>query len=103
MPRQVKIGKNEFTVPRFFCDEDCNNCGIHQNRQFSLLINTLREKFGKEVYRITQGICPNMTCCADCRIDDFCHDEDCEIETEAKALVAAWYPKKKQAKSNKGN
>lgn len=92
MPRTVKIGDKDFVVPRVFCNQDCNNCEIHVNRQFSLLINILRERFGEEVYRITQSVCPNMTCCADCRIDDFCHCEDCEIVAEAEAICAAWYP-----------
>ena len=90
MPRQVTFGGRKYVVPLRFCDEDCNNCGIHANRQFSLLVNILHERFGDEVYRITQAVCPNMTCCADCRIDDFCHDEDCEIANEADALVQAW-------------
>ena len=71
-----------------FCDEDCNNCDIHQNRQFSFLINVLYQIFGAGVYSVTQQICPNMTCCSDCRIDDFCHDSDCEIVTEAKRFAA---------------
>ena len=82
MPRKM----NGRTIPLRFCDEDCNNCAIHSNRQFSLLINILLTRFGDEVYRITQSVCPNMTCCADCRIDDFCHDEDCEIAAEADAF-----------------
>ena len=71
-----------------FCNEDCNNCEIHQNRQFSLLINILHQMYGDDVYSITQTVCPNMTVCADCRIDDFCHDDDCEIEKEARRFVA---------------
>lgn len=98
MPRKVKIDGVTFVKPLRFCNEDCNNCGIHMNRQFSLLINALYVKFGEEVYQITQSICPNMTCCADCRIDDFCHDEDCEIADEAEALIAAWYPKPRKEK-----
>ena len=90
MPRKM----NGLTIPLRFCDEDCNNCAIHSNRQFSLLINILLTRFGDEVYRITQSVCPNMTCCADCRIDDFCHDEDCEIAAEADAHTKAWYAPK---------
>ena len=90
MPRRVTIHGKKFVIPLRFCDEDCNNCEIHNNRQFSLLINILHEMFGDDVYHATENCCPNMTCCADCRIDDFCHDEGCEIEREAKALVAAW-------------
>ena len=90
MPRDTIWAGEKYTAPLRLCDGDCNNCGIHINRQFSLLINVLRLRFGEEVYNITQAMCPNMTCCADCRIDDFCHVEDCEIANEAEALVAAW-------------
>ncbi len=90
MPRTVKIDGETFVRPLHFCNEDCNHCDIHMNRQFSLLINALYVKFGEEVYRITQNICPNMTCCADCGLDDFCHVEGCEIADEAEALIAAW-------------
>lgn len=84
---------NGFSYPREFCNGDCNNCEIHRNRQFSLLINILHQKFGEEVYNITQMVCPNMTCCADCHIDDFCHIEGCEILKEAEALNKAWKDK----------
>jgi hypothetical protein len=26
-----------------------------------------------------QELCPNLTVCHDCRMDDFCHDEGCEL------------------------
>ena len=90
MPRAV----NGFSYPKEFCNGDCNNCDIHQNRQFSLLINILHQRFGDEVYQITEMVCPNMTCCADCHIDDFCHMEKCEILDEAEALVKEWSKKK---------
>lgn len=93
MPRTI----NGFSYPKRFCNEDCNNCDIHMNRQFSLLINVLYQKFGEEVYHITQMVCPNMTCCADCRIDDFCHMEKCEIADEAEELIEDW----KQNKTDK--
>lgn len=92
MPRRY----NSFVFPKRFCNKDCNSCEIPQNRQFSLLINILYHKYGKDVYRITQAVCPNMTCCADCRIDDFCHDEDCEIEAEAVAYLNEIEKKDKQ-------
>lgn len=104
MPRTISgLDGKKYTLPLRFCDEDCNNCEIHQNRQFSLLINILYEKFGEEVYRVTQSVCPNMTCCADCHIDDFCHDRGCEILKEAKAIVRAWYPKRKPKNKREGN
>ena len=64
------------------CDEDCNHCPVinHKNsRQLTLVFNKLYEKFGDEAYAIVQEACPNMTCCYDCRIDDFCHIEGCKI------------------------
>lgn len=70
-------------VSRYFCDEDCNNCSAVENRQVSLILNALHERFGDGVYEIVQLYCPNMTCCADCRIDDFCHLGECEILDEA--------------------
>lgn len=69
-----------------FCDEDCNHCPIigHKNsRMVSLILNTLLEKFGDEAYQIVQKNCPNLTCCRDCHIDDFCHVEGCVIAEEA--------------------
>ena len=64
------------------CDGDCNHCPlvIHPNtRLLSALLNQLHDRFGDEVYRMVQTACPNLTCCADCHIDDFCHYEGCEI------------------------
>lgn len=75
-------------MAKYFCNEDCNNCDIPNNRQLTVVLNALYERFGDEVYSIVQSLCPNMTCCPDCRIDDFCHDEDCELLAEAEELVA---------------
>lgn len=66
-----------------FCDGRCNDCAIPENRQLTVVLNALRDIFGKGVYEVVQHYCPNMTCCADCRIDDFCHDEECELANEA--------------------
>lgn len=68
--------------PIALCDEDCNHCPIilHPNsRMITRVLNELQEKFGDAAYQIVQGNCPNLTCCYDCRIDDFCHSEDCDI------------------------
>lgn len=65
-----------------FCDEDCNHCPVitHPNsKQLTRVFNELLEKLGDEVYAIVQKNCPNMTCCYDCHIDDFCHTEECEL------------------------
>lgn len=64
------------------CDENCNYCPlmIHENsRMVTKVLNELQEKFGDGVYKIVETNCPNLTVCYDCRIDDFCHVEDCEI------------------------
>ena len=78
------------------CNRDCNHCAAIRNRQVSLTLATLREVFGDDVCGIVNSICPNLTCCADCHIDDFCHlgDDDgnpiCEIELAAKRLARRW-------------
>lgn len=67
------------------CNEDCNHCPviIHPNsRMLTAVLNALLDKFGEEVYPIVQNLCPNMTVCYECRIDDFCHHERCPILAE---------------------
>lgn len=75
-----------------FCDEKCNECTLLDNRQLSMILNMLYSWFGDDVYKIVQSQCPNLTCCADCRIDDFCHIKGCVIyedaENEVKRLFA---------------
>ena len=64
------------------CDENCNNCPIilHPNsRVLTKIMNDAYNAFGDEFYQIVEKNCPNLTVCYDCRIDDFCHVEDCEI------------------------
>lgn len=64
------------------CDNDCNNCPIvgHPNsRLLTRILNEAFEEFGDDFYKIVQKHCPNMTVCFDCRVDDFCHVEGCEI------------------------
>ena len=64
------------------CDENCNECPIfrHPNmRMISSIFNQAYDKFGDEFYAIVQKACPNLTCCYDCHVDDFCHVEGCEI------------------------
>jgi hypothetical protein len=73
-------------VSERFCDENCNNCFIVRNknsRAVNFILECLFERFGNEVYKIVQSICPNLTCCYDCRIDDFCHVEGCKIREAA--------------------
>jgi len=69
-----------------FCDEDCNNCPIigHKNsKMVSYILNILYNKFGSDVNKILNQTCPNLTVCYECRIDDFCHFEDCKIAKKA--------------------
>ncbi len=64
------------------CNRDCNHCPIitHPNsRMLTAVLNALLDEFGEEVYPIVQNLCPNMTVCYDCRIDDFVHLSDCPI------------------------
>lgn len=64
------------------CNRDCNHCPIiiHPNsRMITVVLNALLDEFGEEVYPIVQNLCPNMTVCYECRIDDFVHLEGCAI------------------------
>ena len=67
------------------CNEDCNNCPVINHPNSSMLTKVLNEllfKFGNGVYEIVQRNCPNFTACYDCRIDDFCHVEGCQLVQE---------------------
>jgi len=71
------------------CDRDCNNCPIvnhPNNRMLSFILNKLNDKLGDEVHKIVQENCPNMTVCYDCRVDDFCHIEGCDIISKVKRV-----------------
>lgn len=64
------------------CDKKCNECPLmrkENSRMVTRILNELRNKFGDEVTAIVNGFCPNLTCCFDCHIDDFCHIEGCEL------------------------
>lgn len=80
----------------YLCNEDCNHCEAIRNRQVSLALHVLRDVFGEIVTDIVNEVCPNLTCCADCHIDDFCHlcDDDgskiCEIDARADHLAGKW-------------
>jgi hypothetical protein len=67
------------------CDENCNNCPLMtspNSRMLSKIMNEAQKQFGDEFYLLVSKNCPTMTICKDCRIDDFCHNEDCEIMAE---------------------
>ena len=64
------------------CDKNCNNCNLinsENTRMLNYIFEKLYKKFGNEVYGAVQDSFPNLTVCFDCRIDDFCHVEGCEI------------------------
>ena len=64
------------------CDENCNKCPLvnHPNsRMITKILNEAFDKFGNDFYEIVEKNCTNLTCCYDCKIDDFCHIEDCKI------------------------
>ena len=65
------------------CDEDCNNCPIilhPNNRMVTKILNELLKKFGDDVYPIVENLCPNLTVCYNCRIDDFVHLSGCKLK-----------------------
>ncbi len=95
----------------YLCNEDCNHCEAIRNRQVSLALDTLSCIYGDDVTAIVNEICPNLTCCADCHVDDFTHwaDDDgsplCEIEEEARRIARRWkraMRKRDAAKQKKG-
>lgn len=69
-------------ITRELCDRNCNECpiiGHSNNRLLTRILNDLLDKFGDGVYDVVQHHCPNLTVCYNCRVDDFCHGEDCDI------------------------
>lgn len=64
------------------CNEDCYNCPIirHPNSKIlTHIFNEAYDNFGDEFYKIIRTHCPSLTVCYNCRIDDFCHIEKCEL------------------------
>lgn len=79
------------SLPRL-CDEDCNHCPLlhtPNTRHLAAILNAAYAIFGDTFYAIVEAMCPNLTVCPDCRIDDFCHieGESCVLDT-AKAMQA---------------
>lgn len=76
MTNPVKFGTT------ILCNGDCNNCQLlhdDNSKMLTHIFNELYDKLGNEVYKIVQEHCPNLTVCYECRVDDFCHIEGCEI------------------------
>jgi len=74
----------------YLCDEKCNECILLQSpnsRMVTEVLNELYNKFGNGVYEIVEKNCPNLTCCYDCHIDDFCHVKGCKIIKENKMNI----------------
>lgn len=73
--------------PARFCHADCTNCFAIHNRQFSLLVNVLKEVYGEEVVDVVESVCPFFSVCADCNYDGMSHNYDCEILAAAERHV----------------
>lgn len=59
------------------CELGCENCEAARSKQLAILLNVLALKFGEEVWRICDRICPDITYCPICHVDLFCHyDKD---------------------------
>ena len=69
------------------CDGDCNHCAIIMNPNSWMITKVLNELLNNcktedeeaTFIQIVNKNCPNLTCCYDCRIDDFVHIEGCKI------------------------
>ena len=64
------------------CDKNCNRCPLvtHPNSQLlTVIFNELYNELGETVNQVLQHYCSNLTVCYDCRVDDFCHFEDCKL------------------------
>lgn len=82
-----------------FCDNNCNECSLlfaedeksfNALKQMHVLLDALELAFGEGVTQIANMICPNLTCCPNCHIDDFSHFENCEIEKASEKIVKKW-------------
>ena len=69
------------SIPKF-CDENCNKCELinsKNSRQLTHLLSYLVEIYGDDLKEVIMEKCPNLSVCADCGIDDFCHIEGCKL------------------------
>ena len=64
--------------------KDCNKCPLTENTPYTrflyILLSTARDKFGDGFYLHVENLCPNLTCCPVCRVDDFTHIEGCWLD-----------------------
>ena len=74
------------------CDRNCNECPLMREsnaKMITVILNVLLEHFGDGVYEVVQSLCPNLTCCFDCHIDDFWHIEGCRLSQMADEIAQA--------------
>lgn len=79
------------------CSENCNECEVYNQlnpdlrRMVQKIFNDMIGKFGEDaVYEIVEKNCPNLTCCPNCHIDDFCHYEGCEFYRGNEEKLRNW-------------
>ncbi len=66
------------------CNYDCGDCFLTDasaTEIFTILANSLISKYGKEIWEdlltISHQLCPNLSSCHYCSVDDFCHAKKC--------------------------
>ena len=66
--------------------QDCNSCPLVLDNKYNTrlyeILSKANDKFGDGFYLLVNGICPNLTCCPVCRVDDFTHVEGCWLDRE---------------------
>lgn len=68
------------------CDEICNGCRNNRSSRASYRILQLINERDESIIKEINKICPNMSCCPECRVDDFCHVEGCNYIIEGADL-----------------
>ena len=64
------------------CNKNCGDCPLmkhEHSKMITKILNRLHNKIGAEVIEIVNEYCPNLTCCYNCHIDDFCHFKNCDL------------------------
>lgn len=64
------------------CGIDCNTCDTLNPDLHMMAYRVLQRLYlqsgGGHVLRVVNEMCPNLSVCPACRVDDFCHVEGCE-------------------------
>ena len=77
----LKLNKEYLNKDDLCYRKNCNDClKGHESKIAYIIIDKIRRKVGDDVIKITNKICPNLTICPECRIDDFIHVEGCELD-----------------------